>query len=73
MPKNLFEYPIVCFYCDKSIVYKIQNKRLAISDATKRGWSFGKYIICPNCKKRPKNELSKIIWNKTFNLIRDKK
>lgn len=66
MPKNPFKYPIVCFYCDKASVYTVKNKFLAISDAKKRGWSFGKYTICPECKKRPKNELNKIINDKIF-------
>lgn len=68
MPKNLFEYKIKCYFCNKVLVYTIKNKIHAISDARKKGWKFGKHITCSDCKKRPKNELYKIISDKFFNL-----
>jgi len=53
MAKNWFKYPIVCAVCDKARVYTIRNKRIAISDARKKGWTSGKYTKCPNCKDTP--------------------
>jgi len=63
MPKNLFKYKIVCANCNKAIAYLVRNKRNAISEARKLGWTFGKYIKCPNCKDVSNGEIEyNLLW-----------
>jgi len=50
----LTEYQAVvqCDYCSDSLVEAFWIQKEAIAEARKMGWSIGKKVKCPKCRKR---------------------
>ena len=49
----MFETTIICDGCGGVISYaQIVNKTGMTMTARKKGWSIGKYHLCPECKKK---------------------
>ena len=49
----LTEYQAViqCDFCSDSLVEGMWRQKEAIAEARKMGWTIGKKVTCPNCKK----------------------
>lgn len=46
---------VICDQCERQIIYmKPLPKWLLTSYVRDRGWSIGKYTLCPNCNPRKK-------------------
>lgn len=53
----MFERRIYCDKCKKGFyVENIVSKWMMVNKARELGWTIGKMHLCPNCKRKGKNE-----------------